>query len=386
MSAASANTSPPEKRIALFTGNYNHVTDGVSLTLNRLVAYLEQQDIDVLVFGPTVEDPPIQHAGELISVPSIAMPGRPEYRISTALPKDVRRKLRAFKPNLIHIATPDVLGFWALQYAQKHKIPVVASYHTHFGSYLKYYGMHLLEGGLWRYLKWFYSHCRHIYVPSESMAEVLRSHGISNGLKQWERGVDVTRFNPGCRSLEWRRSLGIADDEVVVTFVSRLVWEKGLDVYADVIEGLQQKGIPHRRVIVGDGPVREELEDRLSDTIFTGHLTGDELAQAYASCDVFLFPSETETFGNVTLEAMASGLPTVCADATGSRGLVRHEGTGFLAPSGDRETFLDYTARLVQDHDLRSKMGRAALAESAHYAWGLVLARIVKYYNEILQG
>jgi phosphatidylinositol alpha 1,6-mannosyltransferase len=375
---------PVRKRIALFTGNYNHIADGVSLTLNRLVAHLEEEGADVLVFGPTIPSPPIQHEGRLVPVPSINMPGRPEYQISTRFPRKAKKELAEFQPNLIHIATPDLLGFSALRQARKQKIPVVASYHTHFSSYLKFYGLGKLEGVLWHYLRWFYAKCQHLYVPSDSMADVLKTHGIKQEIKRWERGVDVQRFSPGRRSLAWRRSHGIGDDEVVVTFVSRLVLEKRLDVFVSVVQELEAQGIPHRSMMVGDGPTLNELEAQLPNTVFTGYLTGDDLAQAYASCDIFLFPSDTETFGNVTLEAMASGLPTICADATGSRSLVQPGVTGFLAPPSDAATFLKYTERLVTNTKLRKKMGEDALQRAQDYAWPTVLARIIDYYDQVL--
>jgi glycosyltransferase involved in cell wall biosynthesis len=384
--SGAARASGRPLRVALFTGAYNHIADGVSLTLNRLVRYLESRGIAVQVFAPTVAHPPVAHAGTLVPVPSLAAPVRPDYRISLGLTRSVRRKLAAFNPTLFHVATPDALGFQALRLAEKGGVPVVASYHTHFSSYLKYYKLGFAEPLLWRYLRWFYAHCEHVYVPSHSMADVLRSHGIDAGLRLWQRGVYTDRFNPTHRSLTWRRAVGIDDEDAVIVFVGRLVWEKGLDVYADVIEGLRARHVPHRSLIVGDGPARAELTERLPDTIFTGHLEGEALARAYASSDLFLFPSETETFGNVTLEAMASGLPTVCADATGSSSLVQHGETGFLAPPGETEAFLGYVERLARDRTLRYRMGRQALVHAQAYRWEVILARIVDYYREALDA
>jgi glycosyltransferase involved in cell wall biosynthesis len=374
-----------QKRVALFTGAYNHIADGVSLTLNRLVAHLERKGAAVRVFAPTVEDPPVDHAGTLVPVRSVRAPGRPDYRVALGLSCAARKELKAFRPNLFHVATPDLLGRSARKWARRWGVPLVASYHTHFSSYLKYYGLGLLEGALWAYLRRFYRPCRHIYVPSPSMAEVLRHRGVTGGLRLWQRGVDTTRFSPNQRSLEWRRARAIGDDEVVVSFVSRLVREKGLDVFAEVVEGLHARGVPCRCLVVGDGPARREMEARLPETAtFTGHLEGKALARAYASGDVFLFPSDTETFGNVTLEAMASGLPTICADATGSSTLVDDERTGLLAPSGNARAFLDATACLVTRTRLRRRMGRAARRRAQRYDWHAILSRMAGYYDEIL--
>jgi len=374
----------PPKRVALFTGAYNHIADGVSLTLNRLVAHLERQGVEVRVFAPTVDDPPLDHAGTLTPVPSVPLPGRSDYRFTLGITPSVRKEIEQFDPTLFHIATPDLLGRHALSLAQSTDTPVVASYHTHFSSYLKYYYLDLFESALWGYLRRFYQQCEQVYVPSTAMADILRDHGITNDLRLWERGVETDRFTPARRSSDWRRAHGIEDDEVVVTFVSRLVWEKGLDVYADVIERLEQQDVPHRSMVVGDGPAREELEARLPNTVFTGFLEGNDLAQAYASSDVFLFPSDTETFGNVTLEAMASGLPTVCAEAVGSRDLVNDGSTGRLCPPGDVEAFTEATRQLVLNAPLRNRMGTAAFQRAQDFTWEAILEKVNGYYDDVL--
>ncbi len=386
LAPADRTSSPrPPKRVALFAGAYNHIADGVSLTLNRLVRHLERSGVRVCVFAPTVDDPQIpDYAGPLVPVPSVPAPGRTDYRISVGLTPSVRDALVAFDPTIVHIATPDLLGRHALHVATRAGLPVVASYHTHFSSYLKYYRLDWMESLVWRYLRGFYTQCEQIYVPSTAMAEILRAHGVRDGLRLWQRGVETDRFHPAHRSMEWRRAHGIADDAVVVAFVSRLVWEKGLDVFADVIEALHRRNVPHRSLIVGDGPVRDDLEARLPNAIFTGYLEGDALSRAYASSDVFLFPSDTETFGNVTLEAMASGLPTVCADAVGSRDLVDDGTTGVLCPPGDASAFTDAVERLVTDAALRQRMCTAARDRAQTFTWDTILARMNTYYDEVL--
>ena len=375
---------PAPRRVALFTGAYNHIADGVSLTLNRLVSYLEAHDTEVLIFAPTIAEPPVDHAGILAPVPSVPVPQRSEYRLSLGLTSNARSLLRTFRPHLFHIATPDLLGYQALRFAGREGIPTVASYHTHFSSYLKYYGFGRLEGRSWKYLQHFYDQCRHVYVPSQSMADVLHSRGISRGIRLWMRGVDTHRFNPAHYDMEWRRSVGVEDDEVLVSFIGRVVREKGVHTFADVVRSLEQRGIKHRSMIVGDGPVLDELRNQLPRTIFTGRLENEQLARAYASSEVFLFPSDTETFGNVTLEAMASGLPTVCADATGSRTLVEHGETGLLAAPGDTRAFVQAVQHLIRDEPERRRMGAAARDCARQYDWNTVMAHMVRYYDEIL--
>jgi glycosyltransferase involved in cell wall biosynthesis len=370
-------------RIALFSGAYNHIADGVSLTLNRLVAFLELEGATVQVYAPTVPDPPLKHAGTLVAVRSISAPGRPEYRVSLGLAGDALDNLTAFRADLFHIATPDLLGLGALRAARRAGKPVVASYHTHFASYLRYYRLGFLENATWAYLRWFYSSCRQIYVPTASMTKVLAQHGINRNVRLWPRGVESDLFSPAKRSIQWRRDRGISDSEVVVAFVSRLVTEKGLDVVIDVIGGLDSRGVKARCVIVGDGPERARLQASLPSAIFEGHLGGEALATAYASSDIFLFPSDTETFGNVTLEALSSGLPAVVANATGSNALVEDGINGYLARPRDSMEFTERVERLVADSELRRKMGEAARRTAEPYEWNRVLGQIVSYYSEL---
>ena len=380
------------KRIALYTGAYNHIHDGVSLTLNRLVEHMEGIGARMLVFSPTSRrPPPIEHAGTLVSVPSIPLPGRSDYRFALGLSGRTRSRLSRFSPDLVHIATPDYTGLQTLRWALAHEVPVVSSYHTHFGAYLKYfdsyhrlYRLGSLEKAAWRYARWFYGNCAHVYVPTPALATELQSHGIHERVRMWSRGVDTNRFRPSHRSHEWRTMHGIGADEVVVSFVSRLVWEKGLSVFASVIEELHRRGIPHRSLVVGDGPARAETQSRLPDTVFTGPLIGHELTTAFASSDVFLFPSDTETFGNVTLEAMASGLPVVCANAAGSSSLVLDDRTGFLATPSSSNEFADHVARLIQDPALRTSVGLSARLHARTFSWDRAMERMAGYYREVL--
>jgi len=373
-----------ELRVAIFTGNYNHIADGVSLTLNRLVAYLMKHDIPVMIFGPTTDKPAIDHKGEFVPVPSLPLPGRPEYRVTVGFPEEVQQRLREFSPTLVHIATPDLLGFRAMRFAQANDIQIVASYHTHFTSYLSYYNMDMLEMLGWKYLNWFYEQCKHIYVPTASMADELHAHGITHGLRIWSRGVDSDQFCPEKRDMEWRRSHGIDDNNILVSFVSRLVWEKDLQTVVDSMKRVFEKDRNVKALIVGDGPARKEMEHMLKGAIFTGFLRGDDLAGAYASSDVFFYPSDTETFGNVTLEAMASGLPSVVADATGSRSLVESGVNGLVVPPKKTKEFASAILKLARDDELRCKMAETARQKSLAYSWDNIMSDLVQNYMEAL--
>lgn len=371
--------------MALFTGNYNHIRDGVSMTLNRLVEFLMEQGVKVLVFGPTVENPDMQHNGTLIPIPSKRLPGRPEYRFTTAFPERAVVKLEEFRPNLIHIATPDILGYKALKWAIDNQIPVVSSYHTHFASYLKYYKLSFLEPILWKYLKWFYGHCHHLYVPTPSMAETLAEKNIDCDLKIWARGIDTQKFNPSKRETDWRKEHGFSDQDLVITFVSRLVWEKNLRIFADVVSELMEHHSNVKALIVGDGPAGEELKEIFPEAVYTGFLTGNELPIAYACSDIFFFPSDTETFGNVTLEAMASGLPCVVADAVGSKSLVRQNQNGFRVSVDKTKQFYSKIEKLLTDQNLRERMSSESVKLAMGYSWDKINRKLLDYYREALR-
>jgi glycosyltransferase involved in cell wall biosynthesis len=368
-------------RIALVTSSYNFIADGVALTLNRLVGYLLDQGVEVKVFAPVAPTPAFAHQGDITAVPSIPLPGRPEYRLAFGLGGAATRALTDFAPDIVHIAVPDLLGHAALAFAEGHRIPAVATYHTRYETYLKHYWyMAPLEGLLKSILRRFYGRCREVYVPSDSTRDALLADGLRDNFRPWPRGIDTARFASARRSAAWRTRLGIGADELVLLHVSRLVREKRLDTLTAALKALD---VPHRAVIVGNGPDRWFVERELPHAVFTGFLGGDELATAYASSDLFIFPSDSESFGNVTLEAMASGLPCVCADATGSRSLVVDGETGFLADPSDAPAFAGHLAHLARDPALRRRMGEAGRARALTFSWEDTLARMLGYYRAL---
>jgi phosphatidylinositol alpha 1,6-mannosyltransferase len=373
-------------RVALVTSSYAYIQDGVALTLNRLVAFLEARGVEVLVFTPTSETPTFAYPGEVVSVASIPVPLRPEYRLALGFPRIARERLEAFGPDIIHVAVPDILGHQALTLGDKLGVPVVASYHTRYETYLSHYGLGLMTDFVGERISAFYRRCREVYVPSESMAEALTANGGAGEVRLWTRGVDTTRFDPARRSSAWRTRHGVGADEVVVLFASRLVREKRLATLADMFARLAAAGVACRPVIVGDGPEREALQTTLPDALFLGFLTGDALPEAYANADLFVFPSDTETFGSVTLEAMASGLPTLCADATGSRSLVEPGVTGFLEPADSGEAFFQRARQLIEDRPLRLAMSLAARERSLRFSWDEAMAMLLERYRSVVLG
>ena len=216
-------------RIALFSGNYNYVRDGANQALNRLVGYLLRQGAHVRVYSPTVENPAFPPTGDLVSVPSMAIPNRPEYRIPLSLSPKVKRDLAQFAPNVIHISSPDRVARQAAKWARKRNLPVLCSVHTRFETYFRYYNMSFAEPLVEAWLRRLYRKCDALVAPSESFAQVLREQRMNYDIDIWSRGVDREIFNPQRRDLEWRRSQGLSDELPVIGFLGRLVMEKGLD-------------------------------------------------------------------------------------------------------------------------------------------------------------
>lgn len=220
-------------RVALFSGNYNYVRDGANQALNRLVNFLQQQGAQVRVYSPTTDTPAFEPAGDLISLPSVPIPGRWEYQFSTHLGHAIKADLAEFNPNIVHLSSPDVAGHRAQSWARARDIPVLASVHTRFETYPRYYGFGFLEPSFVAILRRFYHRCDAIVAPSASMIDELREQDMHWDISTWSRGVDRTTFTPDARNLEWRRELGIADDEMAIGFLGRLVLEKGIDIYCD---------------------------------------------------------------------------------------------------------------------------------------------------------
>lgn len=373
-------------RVALFSGNYNYVVDGPVRALNRLVAHLEATGHSALIFAPTEKkEPAFKHAGELVSVPSVPLPaGRGEYRLGLGLNADLRRRLDAFAPTIVHLAAPDWLGLAALNYARKRNIPAVASFHTRFDTYPRYYGMAWLEKHVTSYMRYFYARCERVYAPSQSMVDELERDRIGRDVRLWARGVDQSLFNPARRDCRWRRAQGFADNDVVVAFVGRIVLEKGIGVFAEAVKAASAANPKIKALVVGDGPERKRFEGVLPAGVFTGYLEGEALGRAYASADIFFNPSITETFGNVTLEAMASGVPSVCAAASGSRSLVENGVTGLLVEDARSEReFADALNALAADPALRRRMGEAARSKAAYFDWQSILDRLIADYQEV---
>ncbi|TCP37182.1 glycosyltransferase family 1 protein [Sphingomonas sp. BK235] len=374
-----------QPRVAFFSGNYNYVRDGANQAQNLLVGHLLDRGVAVRVYSPTTPTPAFEARGTVVDVPAIPIPGgRGEYKLGRGLPCRPRRDLEAFAPDLVHVSAPEFLGHAAVSWARARGIPVVSAVHTRFETYFQYYGLAAVQPAIKWILRRFYDRADRVLVPTPSMAEVIRSLGVTTPIALWGRGVNHRRFHPGARDLAWRRSLGIGDDELAIGFLGRLVLEKGLGVFAEVLARLDTLGVKHRVLIVGKGPARDWFAERVPLAAFAGFQSGDDLGRAVASMDLLFNPSVTETWGQVTSEAMAAGVPVVAARATGAVDLLDDGVTGLLVPPQDIQGYASAIATLARDPARRRAMGAAAHERAKSFRWDTANEAVLDVYRELL--
>jgi glycosyltransferase involved in cell wall biosynthesis len=370
-------------KIAYFTESLLPHVDGVSRTLAQLFATLEARGVDFRVHSPFVPGPEVSWSARVRPVRFVRFPLYPDYRVSLPWGHGVRRELDAWGPDLVHLVSPTPLASWAQRWAARRGVPVVSSFHTHFVSYFRYYGVPALEGFGWGMLRRFYARCARVYAPSRSIIRELESHGIGR-LELWSRGMDTRRFSPGFRDPGLRRAVGADEDTPVVLLVSRLVKEKDLADLVEMDAVLRERGAAYRLVLVGDGPMRGELEERLPDAHFAGHQTGEALARWYASGDVFVFPSTTETFGNVVTEALASGLPAVVVDRGGPPDQIEPGENGWIARANDPADLAGRVGSLLRDPEARARMARRAVDSARERDWDAINGRLLDSYAAVV--
>jgi phosphatidylinositol alpha 1,6-mannosyltransferase len=369
-------------RIAFFTESLLPLVDGVSLTLGQLFASLESAGVDFRVYAPFVPPAEFAWSRRVRRVRSFAFPLYRDYRVSVPGGRRLTEDLDGFAPDIVHVVSPTPMAMWAQSYARARRIPVVATFHTHFVSYFRYYGVGGLEPLGWRILRWFYGRCAAVYAPSASIIAELRAHDIANvGL--WSRGVDTRRFSPAWRDDSIRARTGASDTRPLVLLVSRLVREKDLADLVGMDAELRRRGCDYALALVGDGPMRGELEERLPHAHFAGHRSGVELARWYASGDIFFFPSTTETFANVVQEAMASGLPAVVVDRGGPPGVIEPDRSGLVARAHDVHHMADHVERLIRDVPLRTAMAWAGRQRALERSWDAVNAGMIREYRSL---
>jgi glycosyltransferase involved in cell wall biosynthesis len=374
-------------RVAIITENFLPKLDGVTRTLARLLEYLQSHGHKVLLLGP--ESGMEEYAGaEIIGTAGVPFPFYPELKFNFFRPLFLRR-LSEFQPDVVHLVDPVILGAAGLAAARVLGKPLISSYHTNLAAYCGHFGFTLLAQPMWSYNRFIHNQCTLTFCPSPSTASMLRAQGFQR-VRIWPRGVDIDSFRPEQRDEHRRASWLGGTDKVVMLYAGRVSWEKNLHL---LIRAYQEMDHSHcHLVIVGDGPALREIKQELDGlpVTFTGYLQGEELARAYASADFFAFPSKTETFGQVVLEAMASGLPVVGLQAEGVCDIVEDGKTGFLltieglSEQEQTSAYRDLLTRLVAEHDLRQSMGRAAYAAASHRTWDEAMKSLLLGYEEVL--
>lgn len=375
-------------RVALFTDTYAPDVNGVARTLERWSAYLRSRGIPCLVFAPDPASPASYEASPFVErFASFPFFLYPECRLALPNPLHVRRALDEFAPTIIHVATPFNMGLLGIRYAKKHRIPLVASYHTHFDRYLAFYNIHWMVKMLWRYINWFHADCRSIFVPSNSTLLELKERGWDeNRLAVWTRGVDTKSYHPNVDRASLFAKHGIPENPFTVFYAGRLAPEKNADVAIAAFAKFQREACKDAvLVLAGDGPSMDALRAQALHAGINVHFLGfthmPELQQWYAAADAFLFPSSTETFGNVVLEAMACGTPVICADTGGVTDTVQHEWNGLLCEQGNADAFSAALVRLYRDEALRGRITARGLAHSLRQSWDAIFDELLERFD-----
>ncbi|MBD1380221.1 glycosyltransferase family 4 protein [Metabacillus arenae] len=370
-------------RIAIFTDTYAPDVNGVARTLKRFADHLEKEGYEFKIFAPEGSRDTLfsSHIHRFASLPFFLYP---ECRL--ALPNMIQAKseLVRFNPDIIHIATPFNIGLCGLHYAKKLNIPVVGSYHTDFDQYLEYYDLQFFSKFLWKYMHWFHKPLERIFVPSHETFNQLHHRGFNN-LRIWGRGVDCELFHPRYDQKEVRDSFQIKE-KYILSYVGRLAPEKDVTTLMTIAKQLPEALKKQVRwLIVGDGPSKQDMiKEAPENMTFAGYLNGENLAKIYSASDLFVFPSPTETFGNVVLEALASGTPVVGANSGGVKNIIQQGKSGFLCKPQDTNQFIQSIQQLLNHSSLKTEMSLHARQYAITKTWDQILGDLLKEYEQVL--
>jgi len=370
-------------RIALFTETFLPATDGIVTRLKYTVEELRRSGDEVLIFAPRYTDgEPGSYAGAPIHrVFGIPFPLYPQIRLCPPNPR-IGMALKRFRPDVIHAVNPFILGPGGATYARRNGVPLVASYHTNVAAYTRFYGLGFAENLTRFWTRIWHNRARINLCTSDATRQYLFREGIKN-VRLWPQGVDARLFHPSRASRAWRERLsGGAPDAKILLYVGRLAPEKGIEQLKAALEAAPDA----RLAIVGKGPAQDDLRRafRGTPTVFTGQLLGEDLAAAYASSDLFVFPSTTETLGMVMIEALSSGVPVVAARSGASHEVVAEGESGLLYEPGSPPSMTQAVRRVLADEALREDMGRSARRAAEVRDWGASTATLRRYYEEAI--
>lgn len=384
-------------RLAFFAEILIEDFDGASRTITHILQRIPKDQYEVLLICGI--PPKKETHWEVFKVSVVQIPFNRDYSMAVPQFKStrLRQKLSDFNPDVIHISTPSMLGQFALSYGRKYHIPVISIYHTHFISYIDYYLKGIksivpyVKSKIIDSQKRFYSQCNKVYIPTQAMKKELVNMGFSeHNFSIWPRGINTATFSPSHRDLDFMASL-VGNQNKNILFASRLVWEKNLETLVKIYHVCKLKKLPYNFVIAGDGVAKESLQNLMPDAIFVGHQNHDQLAVLYASCDMFLFTSISETFGNVVVEAQASGIPVVIADGGGSAGLVAHGINGFLCAPQDAGRYVEYITEIFEQDTLKASLILHGLESVKQFQWNTLMdiylhdLETLKYHRQQLR-
>ncbi len=374
-------------KIAFFTETFLPKVDGIVTRLTKTIEFLTKNGDEVIVFCP--EGCPDSYKGAtIVGVAAMPLPLYPELKLGLPGPA-VSDKLEEFKPDLVHVVNPAVLGLGGIWLAKTNNIPLIASYHTHLPKYLEHYGMGMLEPLLWELLKAAHNQALLNLCTSTAMVNELEDKGIQR-TALWQRGVDTENFRPELRSEKMREKLfgNYQNTDSLLIYVGRLSAEKQIERIKPVLDNIPGACL----ALVGDGPYRGQLEKIFENTKtnFIGYLSGEELASAYASGDIFLFPSSTETLGLVLLEAMAAGCPVIGANKGGIPDIINNGINGCLYNPDEKDngerSLIEATKKILADKNKKEAMRKEARKEAEQWNWNQATLQLQKYYAETLEN
>jgi len=375
-------------RIALFSDTFRPTMNGVARALGLLVEHAGRAGHEIALVTPDIDGADWPDALLHIRLPGVDLPFYRELKLARPwLSRDARSALADFDPDILHSATEAVVGLLGRRWAHARGVPFVSSYCTNFAQYTSGYRLGVFEDAVWSLLRWFHGGASVTFCPSRQTVAELGAHGFHDRMKIWGRGVDADLFHPRRRSAALRRTMA-GDADIVLLYVGRIAPEKRIGVLLDALPVIRS-GTDLRVVLalVGGGPALESLRAAAPDGVhFAGYREGEELAAHYASADVFLFPSDTETFGQVVTEAMASGLPVVAPARGGVVDTVEPGRTGYLFEPGDASDLARHALGLVNDVSLRRGMARHARSAAELRSWGDVFRRLFDDYGETLSS
>jgi len=375
-------------KLAIVTETYPPEVNGVASTIARFIKGLAEMGHDITLIRPRqgLKDKPKNesHFKEILTL-GMPIPGYSSLRMGLPQKNMLLKQWASDRPNLVHIVTEGPLGWSALEAAKKLNIPICSDFRTNFDAYSTHYGMSFLKNSIQRYLRYFHNNCNFTMVPTQDLKNQLLSNGFER-LRIVARGIDTELFNPLKRSQELRDQWGIKDNQKVVLYVGRLASEKNLQVTVDTFKAMLQKDSNLKMVWVGDGPEKGSLKLSCPNSIFAGVQTGEALAAHYASGDIFLFSSLSETFGNVTLEAMASGLAVLAYDYAAARQFIDHGANGFLANLNEANSFVAAGFALLKEDVNLENLRACARQTTLEISWDQVTKKLENNYHDLIQN